>query len=86
MGRGETDVISWAYLNPGYEAILDDRLARNCAASLGIPVRGTVGVILLAKQEGLLSEVKPLLSRLMESGFRIGPELLQEAYELAEES
>jgi predicted nucleic acid-binding protein len=85
LGLGETEVISWAYLNSGFEAILDDRVARNCAASLGIPVRGTVGVVLLAKREGLLSEIKPLSNRLIESGFRIDPELLRKALELAEE-
>jgi predicted nucleic acid-binding protein len=82
---GETEVISWAYFNSGYEAILDDRAARNCAASVGVPVRGTIGIILLAKKEGVLFQVKPLLSRLMASGFRIAPELLREAYKLAEE-
>ncbi len=52
LGLGESQVLSWIYQNPGYEAILDDRAAKNAAASLGIPVRGTLGVILLAKREG----------------------------------
>lgn len=85
LGKGETEVISWAYLNPGYEAILDDRAARNCAAALGIRVRGTVGIILLANREGMLHEVKPLLSQLIKSGFRISPDLLRAAYKLADE-
>lgn len=85
LGRGESEVISWAYLNTGYEAILDDRAARNCASSLGIPVRGTIGLILIAKKEGLLSEVKPLLDKLSEEGFRIDPELLRMARTLANE-
>lgn len=85
LGKGETEVISWAYLNPGYDAILDDRAARNCASSLGIRVIGTIGLVLLAKKQGLLSKVKPLLLRLNESGFRIAPELRHAAYKLANE-
>jgi len=85
LGEGETEVISWAYLYSSYEAILDDRAARNCASSLGIRVRGTIGVVLLAKKERMAPQVKPWLSKLMESGFRISPELLQAAYKLADE-
>lgn len=85
LGKGETEVISWAYLHPDYWAILDDRAARNCALSLGIKVLGTLGVILLAKREGILPRVKPLLTRLMERGFRIDGETLRTVYELANE-
>ncbi len=85
LGKGEAEVIYWAYLNPGYEAILDDRAARHCASSLGIRVRGTIGIILLAKKRGVLPQVKPILSQLMKSGFRISPELLRTAYRLADE-
>ena len=49
LGLGESHVLSWIYQNPGYEAILDDRAAKNAAAALGIPVRGTLGVIFVSK-------------------------------------
>ncbi len=32
LGLGESHVLSWVYSNPGYEAILDDRAAKNAAA------------------------------------------------------
>jgi len=85
LGKGESLVISWAYLNPDYEAILDDRAARTCALSLGIRVRGTLGVLLLAKREGLLPRVRPLLDQLVESGFRIDSNLLQTVAKLTDE-
>jgi predicted nucleic acid-binding protein len=85
LGNGETEVISWAYVHCEFEAILDDRAAGNCASSLGIRVRGTLGVILLAKKEGVLSHVKPLIISLMEQGFRIAPELLRTVYRMADE-
>jgi predicted nucleic acid-binding protein len=85
LGNVETEVISWAYVHPEFEAILDDRAARNCASSLRIGVRGTLGVILLVKKEGVLSQVKPLIISLMEPGFRIEPQLLRTVYRLADE-
>jgi predicted nucleic acid-binding protein len=85
LGKGESEVISWAHIHPEYEAILDDRAARNCASSLGIRVRGTLGIILLAKKIGLLPQIGPLLDRIMECGFRIDSELLRTVQELADE-
>ncbi len=38
LGRGEGEVLSWAFRHPGFEAILDDLAARKCAAALSIPV------------------------------------------------
>jgi predicted nucleic acid-binding protein len=85
LGLGESQVISWAYKNPRFEAILDDRAGRKCALSLKIPLRGTISVILLAKREGRLAKVEPLLNQLIQIGFRIGPELLRATLRLAKE-
>jgi len=64
LGLGESEVLAWAYQNHGFEAVLDDRAARNCALSLNIPVRGTISLILLAKKAGYLKEVTPVLLNL----------------------
>lgn len=85
LGKGETEVISWAYVHPEYQAVLDDRAARNCAFSLGIQVIGTLGVILLAKKHGILPQVKPLITKLTEQGFRIDSDLVRTVYRLANE-
>ena len=85
LGKGETEVLSWAYLQPGYEAIVDDKAARNCAVALGIPVRGTIGVVLLAKREGLVPALEPLLGQLEQAGLRIDDVLRRKALELAGE-
>lgn len=52
LGAGESAVLAWGYVNPGTEVILDDLAARRCAAALGIPARGTLGLVLSAKQQG----------------------------------
>jgi hypothetical protein len=35
LGLGESEVLAWANERPGWEAILDDKAARDCAASPG---------------------------------------------------
>jgi predicted nucleic acid-binding protein len=85
LGLGETEVLAWAYENPGYEVILDDRAARNCALSLNLPVRGTIGVLLLAKRSGHLKEITPILLQLEQAGFRIDSTIISVAKKLAKE-
>lgn len=85
LGAGESEVLTWARQNPGYEAILDDRAARDCAIALGIPVRGTLGIVLAARQEGLIPRVRPIFQRLLDAGMRIAPDVLDTALSLAGE-
>lgn len=85
LGMGESQVLSWAIQHPGYEAIIDDRAARKAAKVLQVPVRGTMAVIILAKQTGYISSVRTELERLIEVGLRINPALLQQALILAGE-
>lgn len=86
LGNGESEVLSWAYFAPAFEAILDDRAAGNCATALGIQVRGTVGVVLLAKRKGLVPEIAPLLKQLTKAGLRVNDDLLKKVLQLAGES
>jgi predicted nucleic acid-binding protein len=85
LGLGESEVLAWAYQNAGYEVVLDDRAARNCALSLNIPVRGTIGVLLLAKRFGHVKEITPILQDLEKAGFRLDPAIITAAKKLANE-
>ena len=49
------------------EAILDDKAARNCAASQGMKVLGTIGIIILAKKRKSITR----LSFWISSGRRV---------------
>ena len=69
----------------GLRIILDDRKAREVAQRLGIPVTGTVGLLVKAKQEGLIDAIRPLLDALDAHQFRIGDALRAEALRLAGE-
>ena len=58
--------------------LVDDRDARNLAKRLGLQVMGTLGVIALAKYKGLIPEAKPIIDKLIESGFWISRNILEE--------
>ncbi len=65
--------------------ILDDRQARRVGQDMGLRVIGTVGILILAKQRGILSTVKPVLQNLDDTGFYISAALKAEALRLVEE-
>jgi uncharacterized protein len=86
LGAGETEVLALARETPDALAILDDRLARRAAAVLGVPLRGTLGLLLDAKARGLVAAVGPLLSQLRSCGFRLSVETAHEFLERAGET
>ena len=51
LGAGETAVLAAAVTRPAALVILDDAQARRCARSLGLPLRGTLGLVLGAKRD-----------------------------------
>ena len=56
IGLGERDVLRLSLETPGLVAIIDDRIARRVAASLNIPFKGTIGLLIDAKRVGLIRE------------------------------
>jgi|SRR3989304_5273956 len=54
---------------------INDLKARGIAGALGIKVIGTLGVLLLAKDKGLLKEIRPLLDELRKIGAYISNSL-----------
>lgn len=82
LGPGESAVLAWAYAHPGAEAIVDDLAARRGAASLNVPVRGTLGLVLTAKQRGTISSARPVLEQLRQSGMYLSDRVLNQALTL----
>ena len=85
LGAGETQVLALALESSDPLVILDDALARRVAAALGIPVEGTLGLLLDAKQAGLVQAVGPFLERLRSLGFRLDPRTRRAVQRLAGE-
>jgi predicted nucleic acid-binding protein len=86
LGTGERAVIAYAQAHHGYVAGMDDLRARQLAEAIGLKVTGTLGILLRAKQAGLISTVQPLLDDLTAQGFRLSPELHRDVLGLAGEA
>jgi predicted nucleic acid-binding protein len=85
LHRGEAQVIALAEERAARLVVLDDRRARRYAERLGFPRTGTLGVLLLAKERGLVRSVAAEITRLQEAGLYLGPTLIAKARELAGE-
>jgi predicted nucleic acid-binding protein len=78
LHNGELSVIVAAKeLNINY-VLIDDASARKTAESFSLVPIWIVGILKLAKIKGILSEVKPLLDKLIENNFRISLKLYNE--------
>ena len=85
LGAGEVQVLALALEEPSSLVILDDRLARKVARLQNLPMTGTAGVILKAKQEGHLLAVAPLLDKLIQLDFRLSDAVKASILKLAQE-
>jgi predicted nucleic acid-binding protein len=85
LGEGESSVLAWAYAHSDTEAIVDDLAARRCAASLDIPVRGTLGLVLTAKRRGIIPAARPVVDRLRQAGMYLSDHVMRQALALVSE-
>jgi len=85
LGPGETDVLMLASEISGVVAVLDDGLARREADRRGIPVIGTLGLLVNAKRVGLVVSVKEHIDRLQVKQFRVSPLTRAVVLKLADE-
>ncbi len=71
IDNGEAEVIILAEELKAKTIVMDDRLGRKVARLRGFNVIGTLRLLVIAKEKGFITEVKPLLDRLKEAGFWI---------------
>jgi hypothetical protein len=63
----------WREAGDALLLVMDDRAGRMAAKSRGIVLIGSAAAIGLARMEGLVPAARPLLDRLVDSGYFIGP-------------
>ncbi|QKJ29743.1 DUF3368 domain-containing protein [Mucilaginibacter mali] len=77
VDKGEASAIALACeVHPDF-LILDDLEARKFAAKLGLPVKGSAGVLVQAKQNGIIATVKPYLDLMQQTNFRIASSVIE---------
>jgi predicted nucleic acid-binding protein len=75
LGDGEAEAIVLTQELDASWVLLDDDLARVHATGLGLPVKGTAGILLAAHHAGLITDLKDILDAVCRG--RCGYELFQ---------
>jgi predicted nucleic acid-binding protein len=86
IDKREASAIALALETADNIVILDDWKARKVAERLGLSVTGTLGVIIKARNSGMISSIKPYLDKIRETNLRISEELEQIALKEANET
>ena len=65
--------------------IIDELKGRKVAKELGITISGSLGVLLAAKNKGIISSVKSFFQKISETDFRLSEELIRRVLQFAKE-
>ena len=85
LDTGETEVLVLAEEQGASLVLIDERKARRFAERMGLPLSGTLGVLLLAKEEKVISAIAPVLRKIQEAGLYFHSELIERVLQLAGE-
>ncbi|GIL15397.1 MAG: DUF3368 domain-containing protein [Chloroflexota bacterium] len=83
LGEAETIVLA-RELNADW-VLMDERKARRKLMQLGINKIGTLGILLKAKQEGLLENIRPDIEKLQQQSFRMSQSVVDAVLKQANE-
>jgi predicted nucleic acid-binding protein len=85
LGQGEQQAVALACAT-GSLLLMDERSGRAAARRLGLKVTGSAGVLIRAKEAGLVPHVRPLLEEMRRNGYFLSDALLDVAASLAGEA
>jgi predicted nucleic acid-binding protein len=77
LHRGEAEAIVLMRETAADLLLLDDKEARLHAQTQGLPISGTIGVLRMARELGLIQSVPSILNELKRLGFRISEALVE---------
>jgi hypothetical protein len=86
LDEGEKQAIGLASIFSGdVLLLLDDRAGRLVAEKLNIPTTGLIGILLLAKEKGIIEKIGPLLDEMRNQGYWLSDKVVDAARQLAGE-
>lgn len=85
LDPGEAEAIALALEVTAGQILLDDRPARRTAEQLGLVVVGSLGLLLEAHRQELVSDVRAELDAMIGAGFYVGQALYADVLALARE-
>jgi len=86
LGQGESRVLSLGVRRDGWTAVVDDGAARRCGKGLDVPTLGTLGVLVVAKREGVLEAVRPATRTLRQAGLHVSDAVVEQVLRMAGEA
>ena len=85
LDAGESSAIALALEYPGSLLIIDEQDGREYAHALHIEVMGTLSVLALAKERGLLAHIAPLIAEMRVRGMWLSDALIRQVLRQAGE-
>lgn len=85
LDKGEAEAIAISIQLKANFLIIDEFKGRDIAEKMGINIVGLLGILIKAKQQGIISEVKPLMEDLSQVGFRVNPILFEHILRITNE-
>ncbi len=86
LEKGEAEVLVLARELEADLILLDEEKARKSAVIAGFEIMGLLGLFILAKNLGLIHEVRPLVDELMIKKFRISDKIIEKTLKKAGEA
>lgn len=86
LDKGEAEAIILATESEADLILLDEALGRYHAKHAGLKVTGTIGILIKAKNQSLITELKPLIFELREKGVWLSDNLIERILELTNET
>ncbi|OGF65713.1 MAG: hypothetical protein A2Y62_10400 [Candidatus Fischerbacteria bacterium RBG_13_37_8] len=85
LDQGEAEVIILAKEKGIDTVLIDEKIARMQAKILGLNVIGTIGLLLKAKNKGIITSIKPSIEQMMQNGIWIREEIFKGILKSAKE-
>ena len=86
LDDGEAETLALANEHDARLVLLDEKVGRQTAEETGLTVKGTVGILIEAKAEGLIDVINPLLIQLQDNGIHLSESLINNALQDAGET
>jgi len=75
IDKGEASALALSIDLPNSIIVLDDQKARKVAFKINLSYTGTFGLLLRAKKNGIIKELRPILEKIRNTNFRFSDKL-----------